>query len=63
MWYCVVKALPNNRVVELSKMKVFVDDKVTGSQELKLCCGSVQNIRGRKENDGLSFFFGTIIVL
>ena len=58
MWYCVVMAnsLPNNKILALTKLKAFADNKIIVTQKLKFVLGKVENIVGKGENAGYQHF-------
>ena len=43
-------SLPNNKILDWSKIKALADDKINVTQELKFVSGRVENIRGKGEN-------------
>ena len=44
-----LNSLPNDRFLNLSKLKAFADDKVNLAEKLKLVLGGVENIVGKEE--------------
>ena len=42
-----VNSLPNDKMLDLSKLKAFADDKINATQKLKFAQGSVENIVGK----------------
>ena len=42
--------LPNNKILDLSKLKAFADDRINVTQKLKFALGRVENIVGKGEN-------------
>ena len=48
--------LPNNKILDLSKLKVFADDKIIMTQNLNFVLGRVENIVGKGENAGYKHF-------
>ena len=57
-----VNSLPNNKILDMSKLKVFADDKINVTQKLKLAFGRVENIVGKGENAGYQHFLLSYIV-
>ena len=49
-------SLPNNKFLDWSKLKAFVDDKLNLAEKLKFDLGQVENIVGRGENAGYQHF-------
>ena len=49
-------SLPNNKILDLSKLKAFADDKINAAQKLKICYGTIENILGKGENAGDQHF-------
>ena len=43
-------SLPNNKILDWSKIKALADDKINVTQELKFVSGRVKNIGGKGEN-------------
>ena len=50
------QSLPNNKILDLSKLKVFADNKINMTQKLKLALGRKENIVGKGENAGNQHF-------
>ena len=48
--------LPNNKVLDVSKLNAFADDNLTVDQKLKFALGKVENIVGKGENAGYQHF-------
>ena len=48
--------LPNNKTLDLSKMKAFADDNLNVNQKLKFAVGRVENIVGKGENAENQYF-------
>ena len=44
-----LNSLPNDKFLNLSKLKAFADDKVNLAEKLKLVLGGVENIVGKEE--------------
>ena len=51
-----VNPLPNDKILDWSKLKAFADDKINVSENLKFVLGRVENIVGKGENDGYQHF-------
>ena len=49
--------LPNDKIVDLSKLKAFADDNLNVNQKRKLPLGRVENNVGKEENAGYQHFF------
>ena len=49
-------SLPNNKILDWSKVKAFVDDKLNVINKLKFVLGWVENIVGKGENSGFQRF-------
>ena len=49
-------SLPNNKILDLSKLKAFADDKINVTQKMKIKLGRVENIVGKGENAGHQHF-------
>ena len=43
-------SLPNERILDWSKLKAFADDKINVTEKLKFVLGRVENIVGKGEN-------------
>ena len=50
------KSLTNNKILDLSKLKAFVDDKINVTEHLKFVLGRVEDIVGKEENAGYQYF-------
>ena len=50
------KSLPNDKFLDWSKFKAFVDDNINVTEKLKLVSGQVENIMGKGENAGYQHF-------
>ena len=48
--------LPNNKVLDWSKLKAFADNKVNSTEKLKFVFGSVENVVGKGENASFQHF-------
>ena len=53
VWY---SSLPNNKILDWSKLKAFADDKIDVTEKLKFVLGRVGNIVGKGENAGYQHF-------
>ena len=56
-----IYSLPHNKILDLSKLKSFADDKIDLTQKLKFALETVENIVGKGENAGYHFIFKTIL--
>ena len=50
-------SLPNDKILDCSKLKAFADDKINVTQKLMFQVRRVQNIVGKGENFGHHHFF------
>ena len=50
-----LNSLPNNKILDLSKLKAFADDKINVSENLKFVF-RIENIVGNEENAGYQHF-------
>ena len=48
--------LPNNKILDHSKLKAFADDKFKVIQMLKILLNNIENIVGKEENAGYQDF-------
>ena len=48
--------LTQTKILEESKLKEFAHDEINATQELKFVLGRVENIMGKRENDGYQHF-------
>ena len=39
--------LPNDKIVDQSKLKAYVDDNICMAQKIEICLGRVENIVGK----------------
>ena len=53
---CPFNSLPNDKILDQSKMKAFADDKINVTHILKFKLGRVENIEGKGENAGYQHF-------
>ena len=51
-----VNSLPNNKILNWSKLKAFVDDKIRVNEKLKFGLGRVENIVGIGDSAGYQHF-------
>ena len=51
-----LNSLSNDKVVDLSKLKAFADDKINVTEQLKFVMRRVENIMGKGENAGYQHF-------
>ena len=56
VWLKVNSSL-NDKILALTKLKAFADDKIIVTQRLKFILGRVENIVGKEENAGYQHFF------
>ena len=49
-------ALPNDNILGLSKLKVFAEDNIQVTEDLKFVLWRVENIVGKGENAGYQHF-------
>ena len=52
----VVNPLPDDKVLGLSKLKAFADDKLNITQNIKVVFHRIKNIVGKEENAGYQHF-------
>ena len=45
-------SLPNNKILDWSKLKAFADDKINKTEKFKFVLGRVENMVGKGENTG-----------
>ena len=48
----IINPLPNDKILDWSKLKAFADKKITVTQKLKFVLGRVKNIVEKGENAG-----------
>ena len=51
-----LNSLPNDKFLDWSKLKLFADDKINVTTEMKLVLKKVENIVGKGENAGYQHF-------
>ena len=49
-------SLPNNKILDQSKLKAFANEKINENQNMKFLLGRVENIVGKGENAGYQHF-------
>ena len=49
-------SLPNDKILDWSKLKAFADAKINVTEKLKFVKGRVENIVGKAENAGYQCF-------
>ena len=49
-------SLPNDKILDWSKLKAFADDKQIANEKLKFYLGREENIVGKGENAGYQHF-------
>ena len=49
-------SLPNNKILDMSKLKAFADDKINVNEKFKIGLGRVESIVGKGENAGHQHF-------
>ena len=52
----VINSLPNNKILDWSKLKAFADNKINLTKKSKFVLGRVENIVGKGENAGYQHF-------
>ena len=52
----VFNPLPNDKILDLSKLRAFADEKLKVIQVAKLVLGKTENIVGKEENAGYRHF-------
>ena len=52
----VLNSLPNDKILDWTKMKAFADDNINVTENLKPGFGRVENIVGKRENAGYQHF-------
>ena len=51
-----LNSLPNDKILDLSKLKAFADDKINVSEKLKFGLGRLENTLEKGENAGNQHF-------
>ena len=51
-----VNSLPNNKILDRSKLKAFADDKINATEKLRCVSEKIENILGKRENTAFSPF-------
>ena len=49
-------SLPNDKILDWSKLKAFADDKINVNEVFKIGLGKIENIVGKGENAGHQHF-------
>ena len=49
-------SLPDDRILDWSKLKAFADDNINVTKKLKFVVGRIENIVGKGENAGYQHF-------
>ena len=49
-------SLPNDKILDWSKLKAFADEKINVTEKLKFVLGRVESIVGKGENAGFQHF-------
>ena len=52
----IFNSLPNNKILDWSKLKEFADNNINATEKLELVLGRVENIVGKGENAGYQHF-------
>ena len=53
----VFNSLPNEKILDWSKLKAFADDKINVTEKWKFVLGRVENIVEKGENAGCQHYF------
>ena len=53
---CQANPLPDDKILGLPKLKAFADDKLNGTQNVKVVSHTIENIVGKEENAGYQDF-------
>ena len=51
-----INSLPNDKILDWSKLKAFADDKINVNEKFKFGLGMVEKIMGKGENTGFKHF-------
>ena len=54
--FLVLNSLPNDKIMDWSKLKAFADEIINVNEKLKFVFGRLENIVGKGENAGLPAF-------
>ena len=49
-WHTLFNSLPSNKILEVTKLKAFADDKMKVTKKLKFGLEKLENIVGKGEN-------------
>ena len=52
----VFNPLPNDKILDWSKLKAFADDKINVTEKMKFVYRKIENIEGKGENAGYQHF-------
>ena len=52
----IVNSSPNDKFLDLTKLKAFADAKINAREQLEFVLGSMENIEGKRENAGYQHF-------
>ena len=55
-------SLPNNLILDLSKLEALADNKINLTQKLKIVSSRLENIVGKRENAGYQHFLLSHII-
>ena len=53
---CIVKSLPNDKILDVTRLRAFADDKIDLAQMMISVFDKVENIVGKGENAGYQHF-------
>ena len=56
IYLTMLNSLPNDKILDWSKLKAFADDKLNATEKLKFVLGWIENIVGKGENAGFQHF-------
>ena len=56
MKFELLNSLPNNKILDLSELKAFADDKLNVTQNVKVIFCRIENIVVKEENAGYQHF-------
>ena len=59
-WYRFVNFLPNDQILDWSKLKAFADDKMNVAETMIYVYGRVENVVGKGENTDYQFFLARL---
>ena len=55
-WKFLINSLPNNKILDRTRMKAFAEHKINVIQKLKFALRRVESIVGKRENAGYQHF-------